>query len=242
MNQKIALACLGTLALGVMITACGDDDETDAATTTATTTSSAGGSTSSSGGSTSSSGGGGAGGGVPEAPVLGTQIDRQGRPAINTAANRTFTDNPTRNAAQDAWNADSNPANWQTNHYDHVRSSLIVLDALDGECGNQLAYDLLPSLPDYTALATVLTNDWLIVRGDGSSCDGYLSVEADFTGTAANTDCGGRRPTDDVVEATYTAVAAGKDIGITGVDDGITARAAAATAQMTFPYLEAKND
>lgn len=242
MTRKIALACLGSLTLGVMITACGDDDEATTTTTTTTTTSSAGGSTSSSGGSTSSSGGGGAGGGIPEPPVLGTQIDRQGRAAINTAANRTFRDAATRSAAQDAWNADANPADWATNHLDNVRVSLAILDSLDGNCGNQLAYDLDPvNLPEYQGLATVLTNDWLTVKGDGTTCTGYLSVEADFLGIT-NTDCGGRRPTDDVIENTYSAVAAGNDIGLTGVDDGITARASATTAQMNFPYLEAKND
>lgn len=239
MSRKIALACLGSLTLGVMITACGDDDETTTTTTT-TTTSSAGGSTSSSGGSTSSSGGGGAGGGIPTPPVLGTQIDRQGRPAINTAANRTFTDNPLRNAAQDAWNADANPADWQTNHETNVRVSLAVLDSLDGTCGNQLAFNLDPGngLDEYKALAAVLTNDWLTVNSAASTCTSYLGVEAEAL-LSATADCGGRRPTDDVVETTYSAVAAG---ALTGVDDGITARASAATAQMNFPYLEAKND
>lgn len=242
MTRKIALACLGTLALGVMITACGDDDETTATTTT-TSSSSVGGSTSSSGGSTSSSGGGGAGGGeIPAPPVLGAQIDRQGRAAINTAANRTFTDDPLQDAAQDAWNADANPGNWQASYFENVRVSLAILDSLDGTCGanSQLAFNLDPGngLDEYKALATVLTNDWLTVNSAASTCASYLGVEAEALLSAA-ADCGGRRPTDDVVEVTYSAVAAGL---ISGVDDGVTARATAVTAQMNFPYLEAKND
>ncbi len=242
MTRKIALACLGTLALGVMISACGDDDETTATTTTTSSSSSAGGSTSSSGGSTSSSGGGGGGGGVPAPPVLGAQIDRKGRPAINTAANRAFTNDPMRNAAEDAWNADGNPAMWQANYFENVRTTLAILDSLDGVCGanSQLAFNLDPGngLDEYKALATVLTNDWLTVNSGASTCASYLGVEAEAL-LSATADCGGRRPTDDVIETTYSAVAAGL---ISGIDDGVTARATAVTAQMNFPYLEAKND
>ncbi|NVB79330.1 MAG: DUF4331 family protein [Kofleriaceae bacterium] len=73
----------------------------------------------------------------PAAPALGAQIDRMGRPAVNTVLTKGFTaDQTAAGAAKDAYNADSSPANWLTNVPEFMKN-LATLDALDtGFCGN----------------------------------------------------------------------------------------------------------
>jgi hypothetical protein len=70
----------------------------------------------------------------PPAPALGTvQLDRMGRPAINTALNHTFSPGTsTADAAKDAYNADTNVAGWQTAYVTEFAKSLGILDVLDG--------------------------------------------------------------------------------------------------------------
>lgn len=71
----------------------------------------------------------------PAAPTLGAQIDRMGRPAINTVLNRGFTTANT-TALKDAYNQDADKAHWATNVPEFMKN-LGVLDALDtGFCGN----------------------------------------------------------------------------------------------------------
>lgn len=232
------------VTVGVALTACGGDDDEAPVASEASTSVSAGGASVSGGGGemttpATSSAGGGEGGSapvIPDPPVLGAQIDRHGRPAINPAVNRTFTDDATRNAALDQWNANDDPSTWPANHAVFVRSTLAWLDAFDGTCGNQLGFGA-EGQSDYAAFAGVLTNDWLTVRSDAATCLNYMSVELSVFG-APTVDCGGRRPTDDVVEATYSVVAAGATGGATGLDDGIGPRDTAITAQLVFPYLE----
>lgn len=74
----------------------------------------------------------------PAAPALGTQLDRMGRPAVNTVLNHGFDSNATTaNAAKDAYNADSNAATWATTYTAEFMKNLAVVDALDtGFCGN----------------------------------------------------------------------------------------------------------
>lgn len=76
----------------------------------------------------------------PAAPALGTQIDRMGRPAVNTVLNNGFTANQAAaGTAKDAYNADSTPANWQTAYAPEFMKGLATLDALDtGFCGNAI--------------------------------------------------------------------------------------------------------
>jgi hypothetical protein len=171
-------------------------------------------------------------GGRPAPPTLGTQLDRMGRPAINTALNHLFDANAaTKGAAKDAYNADNSPANWAT-YVPQFKSNMAIIDSLDGVCGNQAGYGALGN-PDYTTLATVLSADFLWVNTGSTTCTTYLGVELNALGIA-NTDCGGRTPSENTIDETYSLLAVG---AASGVSNGITAPASPPTA--TFPYFAA---
>src|SRR5689334_3063778 len=106
-NTRIILLVAGMGLMALAAQACGDDETSSGSGTTTNPTSSSSGATSSStsgmpssssaggaGGAGGTGGAGGAGGsggsGLPAPPRLGAQIDRFGRPAINTATNHTF--------------------------------------------------------------------------------------------------------------------------------------------------------
>jgi hypothetical protein len=169
------------------------------------------------------------GGGPPAVPKLGAQIDRMGRPAINTALNVTFeTDMTVKNTAKDAYNA-ALPATWSS-FIPEFEKNLAVFDALDRNCGNQLLADgAKTDLTRYAPLATALVDDELYVNTAVGVCTQYLAVEL-----GSKTDCGGRTPAEDVIETSYSALAAGTT---TGVDDGVTKGDGVLTT--TFPFLSA---
>ncbi|HEX4340350.1 MAG TPA: hypothetical protein VH062_30790 [Polyangiaceae bacterium] len=170
---------------------------------------------------------------IPPVPTLGAQIDRFGRPAINTALTHTFdTNDTTKGAAKDAYNA-ALPATWGT-FKTEFEKNLAILDALDGTCGNQLlAATGTANAETYAALATALTDDELYVNSTATTCGVYLGVEAEALKVVAagGGKCGGRVLTDDVIERSYSVLAAG---ALTGVDDGVAADEGAQTA--TFPF------
>jgi hypothetical protein len=177
-------------------------------------------------------------GGNPPPPTLKTQVDRMGRPAINTALNHVFdTNTTTKNTAKDTYNADKNLAGWTAAYAPEFAKNLAVFDALDtttlpGDgCGNQIAFTKANS---YSTLAGVIADDRLYLNTAGTACTKYLAVEANVLGLT-NTDCGGRALTYDVIDATYSAVAIG---AFTGVSDGISADPTK-TGGTTFPYLAA---
>lgn len=176
--------------------------------------------------------------GANNPPTLGAQIDRMGRPAVSTATIATFTaDATTKGARKDAYNQAA-IATWATFIPD-MRASLAILDALDGTCGNQLAADAM-SLPRYTFLATVLSDDRLYVNSGSGKCGIYLGLEAEIVNPSLPAElkgsCGGRTPTDDVIDRSYSVLAAGL---LTGVDDTITSDAEATHSLTTFPFLAA---
>lgn len=72
----------------------------------------------------------------PAAPTLGAQIDRMGRPAVNTVLNRGFDAPQINGAAKKTYNEDASLANWAT-YVPEFMSSLAMIDVLDsGVCGN----------------------------------------------------------------------------------------------------------
>lgn len=216
-----------TTLFGVAI-GCSDPDP-------GTTTSS--GTSSSSSSSSGAGGGGGSGssssGSMAMMPTLGKQIDRMGRPAINTAANNTFeADANKAGLAKNAYNEASDMAQWAS-FGTEISRNLAILDSLDTVCGNQLVADPAKNDPSrYATLSGVLADDRLYVNMAGAACTTYLAVEANAVGVA-NMDCGGRTLAYDVIDASYTALATGKLDGSVGDDVPISASAEGTQ----FPYL-----
>jgi hypothetical protein len=174
---------------------------------------------------------------LPAPPTLGTQIDRMGRPAINTALNHTFDPDPTATGvAKDAYNADSNLANWST-YAAQFKTNLAIYDGLDGVCGNQAAFGSLTN-PDYVTLSKVLAQDELWLDSSVATCSTYLAVELSTLAGTPDTDCGGRTLTENVIDFTYNALAGTYTLPpAQEVTNGVTAPASLPTT--TFPYLAA---
>jgi hypothetical protein len=74
----------------------------------------------------------------PAAPTLGAQIDRIGRPAVNTLLNHGFDPTAEKGSAQDDYNADTGSGSgWVATWKDELATSIGVIDALDTAfCGN----------------------------------------------------------------------------------------------------------
>jgi hypothetical protein len=172
---------------------------------------------------------------IPHRPAIGVQIDRIGRPAISTALNNTFnSDKTAKDAAKDAY-AKAGMSEWMS-FMDDFMVSLAILDSLDTVCGNQLIADA--ATDRYAALAGVLVDDQLYVNSASGECGTYLGLEAEVVGAvpAGAGGCGGRTPADDVIERSYSVLAAG---ALAGIDDGITADDGEQTK--AFPFLGAPN-
>jgi len=169
-------------------------------------------------------------------PVLGMQIDRNGRPDVNNALNNPFNPNVTsQGMAKDQYNSDSAPADWATNWVPTFKQNLAVLDALDGVCGNQLAYAS-SGRPDYESLAALFASDVLWINTASTTCTKYLAVELNALGQS-NDDCGGRTLTYNVADYTYNVVAGTFNaMNPPGpIVNGITAASVAPST--TFPFL-----
>lgn len=234
MNRKKLLSIGSALvAIGVMSVAgygCGDDDDavtkTDSGTTTPET-------------STPDTGTPDTGTTKPTPPTLGAQIDRLGRPAINTALNHTFDpDAGSAGAAKNAYNQDTAQATWSATNTAQFAGNLAVFDGLDRDCNNQFlaskdAGAQNSNVAKYGTLAAVTADDRLWLDTAGVTCTTYLAVEGQATGTIPNTDCGGRGLGYDVIDVTYSATAIG---AVSGVTDGISADTAK-TSGVAFPFL-----
>jgi Domain of unknown function (DUF4331) len=179
-------------------------------------------------------GGAGGAGGAGGPPALGAQIDRLGRPAINTAISDPFdTDVTMHGAKQDTYNA-ATPATGSTFEA-QFETNLAILDSLDTVCGNQFAADTTKTdASRYKPLADVLLDDQLYVDTSSATCTTYLGVEANATNIIPNTDCGGRTLTEDVVDESYSVLATGMTSGVT---DGVSADDKVSAQTTTFPFL-----
>ncbi len=117
------------------------------------------------------------------------QIDREGRPAINTA----LIDVLASTGKKDMYNRASDPATWASMFQTEMRNNLAALDTLDGVTGNAL----LPPDP----LSTVLVDDRLVVNTSIATCNAYLAVELGVAGQ-----CGGRTLQRDVIDDSLGAI------------------------------------
>lgn len=251
MNHTI-FNTLTAATLAMALAACGDDGGNSQPTTSESTGSSSTGAATSGmestgsrqtsttgtettdnpGDGTSSSGGAPVGPrGAP--PALAAQIDRAGRAAISTATIETFqTDARIVATEKDGYNAAS-PDAW-ADYIPQMMTSLAILDALDATCGNQLLADA--GDERYAFLAGVLSDDRLWVNTESRTCGVYLGVEAEAIGAVPEGagGCGGRSPADDVIERSYSVLAAGI---LDGIDDGVAEDDGAVTD--SFPFLGA---
>ncbi|MDQ3031219.1 MAG: DUF4331 domain-containing protein [Myxococcota bacterium] len=170
-------------------------------------------------------------------PTIGDQIDRVGRPAISTATVGTFLPDAMRAARRDAYSDATDPSMWDESFTGDIAASLGVLDSLDTVCGNQLLAGDAAVDGRYDALAGVLANDrlWVDAASGVNAGNLYLGVEAEALGVLEEGGAGGRRPTDDVIERSYSVLAAG---ALAGIDDTITMDEGGAT-NATFPFLGA---
>ncbi len=181
-------------------------------------------------------------------PTVGEQIDRFGRPAINTALTDPFWDDGVQtvdqhHARQDGYNAISDPTKWGTTTVDgatvaaRFAGALAAYDGLDNTCGNQVAFNG-PLGNDYATLTAVLVDDELYVDTSTTTCQTYLAVELETLGVSL-TDCGGRTLTENTIDETYNALALGMATG--PVTSGVTSDATGSESNTTFPYLGAPN-
>jgi len=143
------------------------------------------------------------------------QIDRMGRPAVNTALIGS--------ARKDDYNMATDPSTWASMFQTEMVAALDFVDSLEGTTGNAL-------LGDSNALAGVLVDDRLLVDPAIASCGQYLAVELGDTSA-----CGGRTLTEDVIDVTLDGLVA---FGA-GVSDGVDANDREFMA--TFPYLATPN-
>ncbi len=133
------------------------------------------------------------------------QIDRMGRPAVNTALIPS--------AKKDAYNQAGIPADWANLFAADISASILFVDALDGVSGNFLTGDA-------TALANVLADDRLQINLDIPNCGPYLAVEAAALSATTPSACGGRTLDRDVIDDTLAALVSGF---ATPVSDGVDA-------------------
>ncbi len=182
-------------------------------------------------------------------PRLGAQIDRMGRPAVNTALTDPFgtVAGSSTDAVKDAYNAESNPALWASKFKTDIETNLAILDAADTVCGNSVGVmgDGVDAGNRYDFIAGVLADDELYVNSASGTCGLYLAVEANALGlSAAAGDCGGRTPLEDVIDESYTLLTAGVAAYLANpkaVTDGIDGDADHPPSATDFPFLGAPN-
>ncbi len=172
----------------------------------------------------------------PAPPALGAQIDRMGRPAINTALTGPLADDPLKTAKKDAYNHAADAATWGATVVDPATTpprsvigefarNMAIFDALDqglfpgtpastppgttgpgNGCGNQVLHS---ATTGYGTLATVLADDQLYVDTAKLTCNFYLSLEVEVAAQIPHSQCGGRTLFHDVVDTSYSLLSAG---------------------------------
>lgn len=174
---------------------------------------------------------------IPTPPALGALLDRAGRPIGEAALIETFQANASTKATQRAaWETDANLAQWPATWAPTIVASLGFWDGLDNACANEVLYTGPTAVTSYNAFAGLLADDRLYVDSDIATCTKYLAVEISVIAGTPLTDCGGRTPTEDAVDVTYTAL--GSTLANLGsgtyIPDGATGGVA---ESVTFPFL-----
>jgi hypothetical protein len=168
-------------------------------------------------------------------PAAGPQIDRMGRPAINTALVGPFLDpglGGPRGALQDVYNGAAIPGQWAERFAGEIASNLAIYDGIDRTCGNQLLAGDTAAAGRYGTLAGVLADDQLYVNTASGTCQIYLGVEGNAVGIT-NDDCGGRTPLEDTIDVSYSVLATG---ALSGVTDGVASDTDGTASLDDFPF------
>ena len=169
-------------------------------------------------------------------PALGDMIDRSGRAAISTALISPFEgDDDAKTAAKNGYNQAAKES-W-SDYTANIAGNVAIYDAVVGNCGdNSLTNpDGATAAGAYTGFATALADDQLYIDSTKRSCNQYLAQELNILLDAGIEECGGRTPTMDIVETSYSALTAG---AATGVDDTISADDKR-HSNTDFPFLAA---
>lgn len=169
---------------------------------------------------------------APLPPFLGAQIDRMGRPTVNTALTNPFglTAGKTTDQVKNEYNV-ANQQGWiQYGPQPYISTNLAVFDALDGTCGNQGGplYTTPASTTSYNKLGAVLADDRLTVNTALGRCVAFLAVEQNN-----NADCGGRSPTVDVIDPLYTFLSG----SATNISDNVAMDSDGTPSSSVFPFL-----
>jgi hypothetical protein len=197
---------------------------------------------------------------LPTPPALGAQLDRMGRPLIGTALIGVFAPAQDQAAMRDAYNRAPDPAAWPTAMIAtgmtieaQMEVNLAAFDAFDtglsvlgAGCGNAVRYSSPPSTLSYRVAADLFADDELYVDTGIGSCTLYMALEMQYAttgaGTKGHTTCGGRMPSHDVVDITYSMLAAGRsgvdpstNDGAPTLHDGVIAHTD--IKESVFPFL-----
>ena len=174
------------------------------------------------------------GGGVCVNDDTPRQIDRMGRPAINTAL--ITADH------KDLYNFASNDQGIV--FVPEMAALLEVIDGLDGNLANGLA-SLFGDTPDFVALADFLSQDVLLYNSGIENCEGgYLAAEVALLLGVDQTNCGGRTLSQDVMDVTLQVLV---DVTLlTGNPDAVVVTDAVGENDKPFsadfPYLAAPRE
>lgn len=189
----------------------------------------------------------------PPPPTLGVQLHRVGRPVIRTMLLGLLATPSEQASLNAAYDAASDPSAWKTLRLPNgvtleqeLATNMAVWDAFDRGtaftgpgCGNTILYLGPTKANSYFKAADLFVDDQLYVDTTKPTCDFYLDLEI-FKGSGGpTTTCGGRMPNHDVVDVTYSVLAAGTfglDTRIPKLHDNVAAHADIST---TFPFLGA---
>lgn len=197
---------------------------------------------------------------IPTPPALGAQLDRMGRPLIGTALIGVFAPAQDQAAMRDAYNRAPDPVAWPTTMIAtgatiqaEMEHNLAVFDAFDigttitnARCGNAVVYQPPASPSSYRETAKLFADDELFVDTAFTSCPIYLALEMQYAtpgvGTKPHITCGGRTPSHDVIDLTYSMLAAGRSgvdpttsDGAPALHDGVAAHTD--IKESAFPFL-----
>jgi hypothetical protein len=167
----------------------------------------------------------------PTPPALGAQLHRMGRPLISTTLIAAFAAaGAGKTAIKQAYDRASDPATWASTPLQagltieaELEASLAIWDAFDtglaltgAGCGNALHYNGGPGPDSYKFAADLLADDELYVDTSKAACTVYFALELDKVsgGTLPHMTCGGRMPSRNVGDMTYSILVA----GTSGVD------------------------